>query len=128
MANIISISLNDEILEFIDEIQKNKGYSGRSEVVRAGIRNIIEEEKKLKELSGIIDAVMIVLHNEHSGEEFSKIKHKFHSIVKTVIHQDIKDEKCLEIIILNGKAKDIKDFNDKLQISKKIENTKLIIA
>ena len=33
---IVSISLNDEILKQIDALQKNLGFSGRSDAIRAG--------------------------------------------------------------------------------------------
>ena len=43
---IVSISLNKEILEKIDELQNMLGFAGRSEIVRAGIRNLLAEERK----------------------------------------------------------------------------------
>ena len=43
---IVSISLNDEILSELDRIQKTMGFSGRSEIIRAGIRNLVAEEKQ----------------------------------------------------------------------------------
>lgn len=128
MSNIISISLNDEILESIEELQKNNGYSGRSEIIRAGLRALIEEEKRLSEIKGNLDCVMIVMHEEKNTNDFSKIKHKYHSIVKTQIHQDIKDEKCLEILIINGASAKLKEFVNELKISKKIDNLKVIIS
>ena len=36
---IVSISLNKEILEEIDKLQNTLGFSGRSEIVRAGMTN-----------------------------------------------------------------------------------------
>ncbi|MDQ3562119.1 MAG: ribbon-helix-helix domain-containing protein, partial [Thermoproteota archaeon] len=38
---IVSISLNSDILTEIDKLQKALGFSGRSEIVRAGIRNLL---------------------------------------------------------------------------------------
>ena len=43
---IVSISLNDEILKQIDSLQKNLGFSGRSDAIRAGIRSFVSEEKQ----------------------------------------------------------------------------------
>ncbi|MEM4253052.1 MAG: ribbon-helix-helix domain-containing protein, partial [Candidatus Nitrosotenuis sp.] len=43
---IVSISLNEEILAEIDKLQKGLGFSGRSEVIRAGIRTFVSEEKQ----------------------------------------------------------------------------------
>ena len=49
---IVSISLNDEILKQIDSLQKNLGFSGRSDAIRAGIRSFVSEEKQKEDLSG----------------------------------------------------------------------------
>ena len=46
MAEIISISLNKEMIEQMNSIQENMNFSGRSEIVRAGLRNLIEEYKQ----------------------------------------------------------------------------------
>ena len=47
---IVSISLNDEILSQLDKLKKSMGFSGRSEAIRAGIRNFVSEAKQKNEL------------------------------------------------------------------------------
>ena len=42
---IVSISLTEEILKEIDNLQKSMGFSGRSDAIRAGIRSFVAEEK-----------------------------------------------------------------------------------
>ena len=49
---IVSISLNEDIINDIDKLQKNLGFSGRSEIVRAGLRNMIAEQKERDTLQG----------------------------------------------------------------------------
>ena len=49
---IVSISLNNDILSEIDKLKKSMGFSGRSEAIRAGIRNFVSETKQKTELSG----------------------------------------------------------------------------
>jgi CopG family nickel-responsive transcriptional regulator len=39
ILTIVSIPLNKEILQQIDKLQNALGFSGRSEIVRAGIRS-----------------------------------------------------------------------------------------
>ena len=53
--SIISISLNNTILQEIDKIQQNHGYSSRSEVIRAGVRVLISENRDTEKLSGNIN-------------------------------------------------------------------------
>ena len=56
---IVSISLNNDILTEIDKLQKVLGFSGRSEIVRAGLRNLLAEEKDRQDLSGDLFAVLL---------------------------------------------------------------------
>ena len=58
---LVSISLNDEILSELDRIQKTMGFSGRSEIIRAGIRNLVAEEKQHGALSGLIHAILMIV-------------------------------------------------------------------
>ena len=55
---IVSISLNDDIINDIDKLQKNLGFTGRSEIVRAGLRNIIAEQKERDRLQGKLAAII----------------------------------------------------------------------
>ena len=50
LVTIVSVSLNDDILEGIDKLQKTLGFTGRSEIVRAGIRNLLAEERMKQDL------------------------------------------------------------------------------
>ena len=66
---IISISLNENIIQELDKLQKFLGFSGRSEIVRASVRNLLLEEKRIDELSGVLHSVLLVIHDEKSDQE-----------------------------------------------------------
>ena len=72
---IVSISLNDEILKQIDSLQKNLGFSGRSDAIRAGIRSFVSEEKQKEDLSGNVNAILLVVHNDEYDNQVTDIKH-----------------------------------------------------
>jgi CopG family nickel-responsive transcriptional regulator len=40
---IISVSVSEKILEDLDRIQRDIGFSGRSEAIRAGIRLLLSD-------------------------------------------------------------------------------------
>ena len=125
---IVSISLNNKILEEIDNIQKEYGYSGRSEVIRAGARLLIAENKEKDKLSGKINSLLLLIHNQDAESTVSEIKHKFENITKTQIHSHLHGNKCLEIFILEGEADKIKSIFRNFQISRKMDYVKLITA
>ncbi len=127
MAQIISVSLTKQNLEDMNYLQKKLGFSGKSEIVRVGIKNLLEEHKKINEIVGEIEGTIIVTHKEENIEEFSKIKHSFHDFVKTHIHQELKNHNCMEILLFKGDSKQIKEIYSKLLSSKKIDLLKIII-
>ena len=124
---IISISLNENILKDIEKIQNDYGYSGRSEVIRAGVRLLISESKDTEKLYGEINSILIVIHNHDSESVVSEIKHDFKDITKTQLHSHFEKEKCLEIFVLQGKAERIREMYRLLNTNKKMDIVKLIV-
>ena len=123
---IVSISLNDEILSEIDRIQKTMGFSGRSEIIRAGIRNLISEEKQRADLSGIIHAILMITHDEESEQIVTSIKHNHEDLIGTHLHSKVDGNRCMELFLLNGEASKISKMTRDFQTNKKMDNVKLV--
>jgi len=125
---IVSISLNDKILKEIDRIQRELGFSGRSEVIRAGARMLISESKEKEGLTGKINSALLLIHSQEAEDAVTEIKHRFEDITKTQIHSHLKENKCLEIFVLDGDADRIKEMVRLFQTSRKMDYVKLIVA
>lgn len=128
MAQIISMSLNDKILKDIDKLQKEMGFSGRSETIRAGLRMLIADKKEKSKLRGIIDAVLLVIHEDRNSEEVSFLRHRHEGLIKTQVHNHLESHKCLEIFILKGDAENIKKLAEGFLANRKIDFVKLIVS
>ena len=124
---IVSVSLNKEILSEMNKLQKLLGFSGRSEVIRAGVRNLLYEERTRQELTGLLHALLLAIHDEESDEEMTELRHVYDKLVNIHIHSKIDKNRCLEIFLLKGGAGEIKDMTKKFQSKKKIDNVKLIV-
>ncbi|WP_458719950.1 CopG family ribbon-helix-helix protein [Candidatus Nitrosocosmicus sp. R] len=125
---IISISLNENIIQELDKLQKFLGFSGRSEIVRASVRNLLLEEKRIDELSGVLHSVLLVIHDEKSDQEISEIRHGFDKIINTHIHNKIDEDRCLEIFVLYGDAREIKNITKKFQGNRKMDQVRLVVT
>ena len=125
---IVSISLNKEILEKIDELQNTLGFAGRSEIVRAGIRNLLAEERERQELIGIIHALLLVIHDEKSDDQVSEMRHEYDKLINTHLHNKIDRNRCLEIFLVSGEANEIREMTKKFQSNKKVDHTKLVVT
>ena len=116
---IVSISLNDEILKQIDNLQKNLGFSGRSDAIRAGIRSFVSEEKQKEDLSGNVNAILLVVHNDEYDNQVTGIKHSYEDLITTHLHSKIEGDKCMELFMLKGEANLVTDITKDFQTNKK---------
>ena len=125
---IISISLNENIIQELDKLQKFLGFSGRSEIVRASVRSLLLEEKRIDELSGVLHSVLLVIHDEKSDQEISEIRHGFDKIINTHIHNKIDKDRCLEVFVLYGDAREIKNITKRFQGNRKMDQVRLVVT
>jgi CopG family transcriptional regulator, nickel-responsive regulator len=124
---IVSVSLNRTILDDMDKLQKSHGFSGRSELVRAGIRNLLSEERKRQDLSGMLHALFLAIHDEDSDEEVTEMRHVYDKLINTHLHSKIDRDRCLEIFLIRGDAGDVKEMTKKFQANKNMDNVQLIV-
>ena len=123
---IVSISLTEEILKEIDNLQKNLGFSGRSDAIRAGIRSFVSEEKQKENLSGNVNAILLVVHNDEYDNQVTGIKHSYEDLITTHLHSKIEGDKCMELFMLKGEADLVGDITKDFQINKKMDSVKLV--
>lgn len=124
----MSISLNKNILAQMDKIRKSRGFSGRSEIVRAGIRALLSEERERNNITGFIHALFLAMHDEKSDEQVTELRHAFDKLITTHLHSKVDTDRCLEIFLLRGNANDITDMAKRFQANKNMHNVKLIVT
>ena len=123
---IVSISLTEEILKEIDSLQKNLGFSGRSDAIRAGIRSFVSEEKQKEDLSGNVNAILLVVNNDEYDNQVNGIKHSYEDLITTHLHSKIEGDKCMELFMLKGEADSVTSITKDFQINKRMDTVKLV--
>ncbi len=124
---IVSLSFPDQMIKEMDQIQKNGGFAGRSELVRAAIRLLLEDSKEKDILLGHMNAVMVVTHDESNEAPITRLKHAFEEIVKTHIHNKISQNNCVELFLLEGDGKKISSMAREFQREDKLKSVKLLV-
>jgi CopG family nickel-responsive transcriptional regulator len=125
-VTIVSVSLSEDLLDDLNKLQKRLGFTGRSEIIRASVRTMISEEKKMEDLIGDIHALFLVTHDEKSDDEINEMRHTYDKLITTHLHNKIDRDRCLEIFVLKGNANQIRGMNKLFQSNKKMDNVKLI--
>lgn len=123
---IVSLSLPDQMVRAMDEIQESVGFSGRSELVRAAIRLLLEDTRQKNALAGKTNAVIVVGHAKDDEEPVTRLKHRFEDIVKTHVHCKTSREDCIEVFVLAGQGHEIASMAKEFQRERKIRSVKLL--
>jgi CopG family nickel-responsive transcriptional regulator len=124
---IISLSFPEQMIKEMDQLQKSQGFTGRSELVRAAIRLMLEDNKEKDSLAGVVSAIVTVTHNQENEEPITRLKHEFQNIVKTHIHSKIKPGSCLELFIVEGEGKRVAAMTKAFQKEAEMKSVQLIV-
>ncbi len=114
------------MVKAMEEIQDSVGFSGRSELVRAAIRLLLEDTREKDAMTGKISAVIVVSHAKDDEEPVTRLKHKFEDIVKTHVHCRVSHEDCIEVFVLSGDGQQIAGMTKEFEKERKIRNVKLL--
>ncbi|MEK6888389.1 MAG: CopG family ribbon-helix-helix protein [Candidatus Aenigmatarchaeota archaeon] len=126
MVKIISMSLSEAMLREIDELEKT-GFSGRSDVIRSGVKMLIDDMKEKERLRGHGECVLIFMHNKKFENAFIKTKHKYEGIISTQVHSNLCNDKCLELFVLHGQSEKISEFLSDVRKNKRTDYVKLVV-
>ena len=124
---IVSLSLNDALLEELERVQTDLGYSGRSEIIRAGIRLLLTDAREKQRLTGNVNGLLLAIHPHDAEHLVTKIKHRYLDVIHTQLHNRFKEGKCMELFILDGEAERIRELAAELQRSEENEYVKLLV-
>ena len=111
---IVSVSLPDSLLDQMDAVIKARGYAGRSELVRAAVRDFLVHELQQGRREGSRAATLTLVYPEGHERRIGDIRHEHGDVIKSMMHAHA-DEKCVELFMLQGKAGRIREFADRLR-------------
>ena len=124
---IVSLSFPETMITEMDQIQNSGGFAGRSELVRAAVRLLIEDSREKNTLSGHLNAIVVVTHDESNEAPVTKLKHEFEDIVRTHIHSKISKNNCVELFLLEGDGKKVSSMVREFQKEDKLKSVKLVV-
>ncbi len=126
--SIISLSLPTELLEELDSILGEKKNATRSEVLRQAVRNYIIEYKELDKLhSNVIATISVLYEKKEQNEELFKLQHEFSDMITAYLHSHLTETDCLEVMIIKGPSKRLKNLIDGLKANKPVKKIKFSI-
>jgi len=124
------IAFDPEQLKKFDDLIKKKGYKNRSEAIRDIIRNELIGQQKENPEAEMMATLTIVYdhHKHHVQDELTHIQHHHPNLIRSSLHIHINHDNCLEVIILEGKVKNIKKLADEIIAAKGVKHGKLVMT
>ena len=121
------VSMDSGLLKQFDKYINQKGYANRSEAIRDLIRNnLVEEEWEVG--TGETVGTITIIYNHHKREltdTLTNIQHKYHASMISTMHVHLDSHNCLEVLVVKGKAREIKIVADRLIGTKGVMHGKL---
>lgn len=123
---IISVSLTEENLRALEDIEKSYGLSGRSESIRHAIRAAETEIREMADFDGDVEGVLVIVHRDHGDSWMGQIQHRYENHIRTQLHSHLKDKKCLEVMIISTDGETMRRMLKEIHATGKADYVKFV--
>jgi CopG family nickel-responsive transcriptional regulator len=103
------ISLEKELLDRFDLNIERKGYGSRSEAIRDLVRDHLVEEDVASNRRIVATLTLVSAHHRPKlSEQLIRAQHRYKGKVLATTHVHLAHRNCLEVIILKGRAVEVR--------------------
>ncbi len=123
------VSLEEELLEALDEFAKGNKFANRSQAIRHLVEKNLVEKKW--QCNRIVAGAVILLFDHHSKTVLTKlnnIQHDFHDVILSSQHYHLNHDNCLEVVAVKGQAHRLTELSENLISIKGIKHGKLVMS
>jgi CopG family nickel-responsive transcriptional regulator len=123
------ISLEQDLLEGFDKFLARRGYKNRSEALRDMIREALLSEA-VDSNKPVVGTLTLVYdhHVPNLAQKLTEVQHHAGAIVLAATHVHLDHHYCLEVIIMKGKSRAIKEISDRMIAMRGVELGKLVLT
>ena len=123
------VSLEEDLLQKLDDLAKRHGFPNRSQAIRFLVRNALVEDaySSDSEVAGVI--VMVYDHHRRGVvNRLLSIQHDYSEAIISSQHAHLDHNNCLENLGVRGRASRLKELADRLISVKGIRHGGLMIT
>lgn len=121
------VSMDAALLAQFDALLEAKGYANRSEAVRDLVRKELVADQWLRGNDTTVGTVTIVYdhHKRELAEKLTARQHEHHDLIVSALHVHLDHANCLEVVVVKGKADQVKKLADQLIGAKGVKHGQL---
>jgi CopG family nickel-responsive transcriptional regulator len=110
------VSLDQTLLAQFNRVIARKGYTNRSEAIRDLIRDSLVREQWELGSDEVVGTLTLVYNHEvrDLSDKLTDLQHAHYRAIVSTLHVHLDAHHCLEVLVLRGKAKELKSVADRL--------------
>jgi CopG family nickel-responsive transcriptional regulator len=125
-----SVAIGGELLQKFDQYREEHQYPNRSEAVRGLMRAALVEDLIASDEAETMGVVTLIYdhHAGHVNDRLTELQHMHLDRVVTTTHVHLDARRCLEVVLLRGPARVVRELADSLIGTKGVETGRLVLA
>ena len=126
----IGVAIDSGLLDKFDRLIGQRGYTNRSEAFRDLIRDELVERTWESPESVVVGTVTLVYdhHVRLLNEKLTSIQHDNHHAILSTLHVHLDHDNCLEVLVVRGRAGEVRKVADALISTKGVKHGRLTIT
>ncbi len=123
------ISLERDLLAGFDKLIARRGYKNRSEALRDLIRDALLTE--IADSNKPVVGTLTLVYDHHVpnlSQKLTEMQHHGGTKVLAATHVHLDHNYCLEVVIMRGRSKEIKELADRMLAMRGVELGKLVVT
>ncbi len=126
----IGVAIDSDLLDKFDALIEKRGYATRSEAFRDMIRNELVEQVWESSDRRVVGTVTLVYdhHVRQLSDKLIDLQHKHHRRILSTLHVHLDHNNCLEVLVVKGKASEVRQIADNLISTKGVKHGRLTLT
>jgi CopG family nickel-responsive transcriptional regulator len=125
-----TITMPDDLFKAFDRRNAKMGYRNRSEAIRDLAREALVREEWSRPDQRVA-AVLTIVYDHHTrglADKLTDLQHAHEQEIISSLHVHLDHHNCLEIIVLRGKAGDVRVLADALAVLKGVKHSSITLT
>lgn len=125
----IGVSLDGPLLNDFDRWVATRGFPSRSEALRGLVREALTKDRV--EGGGEVVGTITYVYRHDVGTVTHRILHRQHDFlgsIRATAHTHLNEEMCLEVLIVQGRARRVRELADRLRTTKGVLFEETVLA
>lgn len=126
----ITITIDDDLLEVVDALKRQRGYESRSEAFRDIVRDAANRERA-EDADAMCIAVLSYVFDFETrdlAQRLTRVQHDHHDMFAANMRVALDHSSCLEISALRGPSHVIQEVSDEITTQRGVRHANLHVV